>query len=178
MPGGKRWKILTETSHEGGRNLGFWILDFGLHRSEALLVTEADLKQRTKALALRVIKLSSSLPRNRAADVIARQILRSGTSPGANYRAACRGRSNAEFVAKLAIVEEELDETIYWLELLAESGLVRAELLSPLSSETEELLAIIVASIKTARRNRKAPERRQIQNPKSKIQNHKGAARC
>ncbi len=138
-------------------------------------MTETDLKQRTKAFALRIIKLADALPRTRSADVIGRQILRSGTSPGANYRAACRGRSNAEFVAKLGVVEEELDETLYWLQLLSESGLVPPRRLISLAGEAEELLAIIVASIKTARRSGRTDGKRpdagqsKIQNPKSKI---------
>ena len=81
-------------------------------------------KRRTKQLALRVIKTVESLPKNRTADVLGRQLLRSGTSIGANYRAACRGKSTADVIAKLRIVEEEADESAYWMELLVESGLV------------------------------------------------------
>ena len=106
---------------------------------------------RTKAFALRVIRLVESLPNGRTADVIGKQLLRSATSVGANYRAARRGRSNAEFCAKLGIVEEEADECVYWLELLAESGIVRAELLSKLRDEANEIVAMIVSSISTAR---------------------------
>lgn len=114
----------------------------------------ADLKARTKAFAIRVIRLVNSLPRSRAADVIGHQLLRCATSVGANYRAACRGRSTAEFCSKLGIVEEEGDEAIYWLELLAETGIVKAELLTPLHEEANEIVAMVVASIKTAKANR------------------------
>ena len=81
-------------------------------------------KKRTKQLALRIIKVVDALPKNRTADVIGRQLIRSGTSIGANYRAACRGKSTADVIAKLRIVEEEADESVYWMELLIESGLV------------------------------------------------------
>ncbi|MCH7987920.1 MAG: four helix bundle protein [Planctomycetes bacterium] len=106
---------------------------------------------RTKDFALRVIRLVESLPNSRTANVIGKQLLRSATSVGANYRAARRGRSNAEFCAKLGIVEEEADECVYWLELLAESGIVRVELLSNLMNEANEIVAMIVTSIRTAR---------------------------
>lgn len=90
-----------------------------------------------------------ALPRNMSAQVIGRQILRSGTSVGANYRAACRARSRADFAAKLAIVEEEADETLYWLELLAKSGVIKPERLTELANEANELVAIITAARKT-----------------------------
>ena len=86
-------------------------------------MNEEQFKTRTRKLALEVIELVESLPRSRTADVIGRQLLRSGTSIGANYRAACRGKSKADVISKLAIVEEEADETIYWLELLVETRL-------------------------------------------------------
>jgi four helix bundle protein len=110
-----------------------------------------DLRERTKAFALRVIRLVQSLPQDRLADVLGKQLLRSATSVGANYRAARRARSNADFIAKLKIVEEEGDESIYWLELLSESGLVSAARLDALITEGNAIVAIIVASIKTAR---------------------------
>lgn len=113
---------------------------------------EATLKQRTQSFALRVMKLTDSLGWTGSAGVIGKQLLRSGTSAGANYRAACRGRSGADFVHKLAIAEEELDESGYWMDLLSEAGLVKQDRLAPLRQEAEELLAIIVASIKTAKR--------------------------
>lgn len=112
-----------------------------------------DLKARTKQFSLRVIRLVETLPKTRTADVLGRQLLRSATSVGANYRAACRGRSSAEFQAKLGIVEEESDESAYWIEMLTEAGLVKAALVEPLLREANELTAIIVSSIKTSRQN-------------------------
>ena len=114
-------------------------------------MTPEQMKKRTKALALRVIRLVQALPRTRVADVLARQLLKSGTSVGANYRAACRARSTADFIAKLGIVEEEADESMYWIELLVEAELIKAGLVSDLLHEAEEILAIVVASINTAR---------------------------
>jgi four helix bundle protein len=108
-------------------------------------------KTRTRKIALEIIELVESLPRSRAADVIGRQLLRSGTSIGANYRAACRGRSKADVISKLAIVEEEADETIYWLELLVESKIVESSRVNVLLKECNEIVAMIVASIKTLR---------------------------
>ena len=115
---------------------------------------EKDLKGRTQGFALRVIRLTEALPKNRVADVIGRQLLRSGTSVGANYRAACRARSRAEFIAKLGIVEEELDESGYWMELLKDAGILEAGRLYRIQDETNQLLAIIVKSIKSAKANR------------------------
>lgn len=115
------------------------------------------LRPRTKAFALRVIKLVEALPKGRTADVIGKQLLRAATSVGANYRAACRGRSKAEFVAKLGIVEEECDEVLYWFELLTESGLVNPAKLAALIDEGDAILAMIVRSIRTARAARTAP---------------------
>ena len=117
-------------------------------------MTPDDLKQRTRQLALRVVRMVESLPNTRTADVIGKQLLRCGMSVGANYRAACRARSRADFTAKMGIVEEEADETLFWLELLEESRLVTAAKLSAIKLEANELIAITVASIKTARRNR------------------------
>src|SRR5262245_26167277 len=115
----------------------------------------ADLRVRTKAFALRVIKLVDTLPNRRSCDVIGKQLLRSATSTGANYRAACRARSTAEFVAKMGIVEEEADESAYWMELLTEAEIVKQELLSDLHAEASEIVAMTVASIRTARGNGK-----------------------
>ena len=114
-----------------------------------------DLVDRTRAFALRVVRLVEALPRNRTADVMGEQLLRCGTSVGANYRAACRARSRKEFVAKLGIVEEEADESIYWMELIADAGLIDRQRLTPLLDEADALLAITIASIKTARANAK-----------------------
>ena len=112
---------------------------------------EQAFKQRTKKLALRVIELVEALPKTKTAEVIGRQLLRCATSVGANYRAACRGKSTADVLAKLAIVEEEADETIYWLELLVESGTVEEGRIAELLKETNEITAMVVASIKTLR---------------------------
>jgi len=111
-----------------------------------------NLKGRTKQFALRIIRLVESLPKGRTSDVIGRQLLRSGTSVAANYRAACRARSTADFVAKMGIVEEETDESIFWMELLVDARIMEKKLLSDLMSEADELLAIFVTSIKTARK--------------------------
>jgi four helix bundle protein len=110
-----------------------------------------DLRIRTKDFALRVIRLVDSLPARRSCDVIGKQLLRSATSVGANYRAACRGRSTAEFLAKLGIVEEEADESEYWMELLMEAEIVKREVLGELHAEAGEIVAMVVASIKTTR---------------------------
>ena len=110
-----------------------------------------ELKERTKKFALAIIRLGSSLPRNPEADVIRHQIIRSGTSVGANYRAACRARSRAEFISKIGIVEEEADETAYWLELLNESGMGRLPQTVELLEEARELVAIFSASRLTAK---------------------------
>ncbi len=116
------------------------------------MAEQQDLKQRTKQFALRVIQLVESLPKNRTAEVIGRQLLRSGTSVGANYRAGCRAKSKADFISKMGTVEEESDESLYWMELLIEAGIVKPELLGPLMQEADELLAITVTSINTARK--------------------------
>ena len=115
---------------------------------------EPDLKKRTKAFALRILKLVDALPKTTAGRAFASQIVRSGTSVAANYRSACHAKSTADFVAKMSIVEEEADETLFWLELLEESELVTAAKLTAIKQEANELIAITVASIKTARRNR------------------------
>lgn len=110
-----------------------------------------DLRVRTKEFALRTMRLVDSLPNRRSCEVIGKQLLRSATSVGANYRAACRARSQAEFCAKMGIVEEEADESAYWMELLVEGKLVKRELLVDLLPESNEIVAMAVASIKTAR---------------------------
>lgn len=112
-------------------------------------MNEQVFRQRTKQLALRVIRVVQALPNNMIAEVISRQLVKSGTSVGANYRAACRAKSTADMIAKLQIVEEEADETHYWLELLIEAELMEEARLQPLMQETDELTAMIVASIKT-----------------------------
>lgn len=109
------------------------------------------LKQRTKSFALRIIRMTQALPRTREADVIGRQVLRSATSIAANYRAAGRGRSRAEFTAKLGVVIEEADETVLWLELLAESGIIRPSRLRDLLDEANQLLTVFAASWRTVK---------------------------
>lgn len=127
-------------------------------------MTKSELLNRTKHLALRVIKLIESLPKNRTTDILGKQLLRSATSVGANYRAACRAKSTSDFINKLAIVEEEADESIYWLELLVESGQMKANLVANLLSEFDEIVSIVVSAIKTSKSKR---------NPKSQFPNHK-----
>ncbi len=113
-----------------------------------------ELKARTTDFALKIIDFVQSLPKNRTCEVIGNQLLRAGTSVGANYRAACKARSKADFISKITIVEQEADATQYWLELLVKSRLVQEERLSDLRRETSELTAIFTASGKTAKRNR------------------------
>lgn len=110
-----------------------------------------DLKERFKKFSLRVIRLCQSLPRNKVSDVIGRQLLRSGTSTGANYRSACRAKSTKDFIYKLQIVEEEMDESLYWMELLIEGEVVAEHLLKELMVEGNELLSIVISSIKTSK---------------------------
>lgn len=112
------------------------------------------LQDRTKEFALRIVRAFSQLPKTEEARVLGRQFLRSGTSVAANYRAACRARSAADFISKISIVTEEADETLFWLELVIEGKLVRSENLEPLVVECEELLRIFSASLATAKANR------------------------
>jgi four helix bundle protein len=113
------------------------------------------MKQRTKEFAKQIIKHCRELPNNREGRLIGDQIFRAGTSVAANYRAACRGRSRAEFVSKLAIVEEEADETQFWLELIEEMSILNHAAVDSLIQETDEMLAIVVSAIKTARKTKK-----------------------
>jgi four helix bundle protein len=115
------------------------------------LSKQEELRNRTKRFALRMIRLFRQLPKTTEAQVLGKQLLRAGTSVGANYRAAGRARSKAEFVAKMGIVVEEADETVFWIECLIESGIVKPDLLADLLSEANELLAIFAASQRTAR---------------------------
>jgi four helix bundle protein len=112
-----------------------------------------ELKKRTKQFALRIIRLVEALPSNQIGRVIGNQLMRSATSVGANYRAACRGRSKAEFLAKIGIVIEEADEALYWMELIVEANLLPDERLTDLMQEADELIAIMTASAITARKN-------------------------
>ena len=115
-------------------------------------MSSEELKKRFKVFALRIIKLSNRLPNDLTGQTIAKQIIRSGTSPGANYRAACLGKSDKDFLNKLKIVEEELDETLYWLELIIEAELLKPASLDDLVKENQELLKIIVSSIRTMKK--------------------------
>ena len=117
-------------------------------------MTPDELKKRTKQFGLRVIRLVESLPDTKTAATIGYQLLRSGTSVGANYRAACRGRSRAEFIAKLGTVEEEADESAYWLEMLVEAKIVKIASVAKLHAEADALTAIMVKSRQTAKRKR------------------------
>jgi four helix bundle protein len=114
------------------------------------------LRERTKQFAISIIKLFRVLPRTDEARVIGRQVLRSGTSVAANYRAACRARSKAEFVAKLGIVVEEADETVFWLELLVDAQVIRHAQIADVVTEANELLAIFAASQRTVRSSNSA----------------------
>ena len=118
---------------------------------------QEQIKRRTKQIALEVIKLLDELPNKPSVWAIAKQIVRSSTSIGANYRAACRAKSPADFINKLKIVEEETDETHYWLEILEESGIIQSERIELLKKEVNEILSIVVSSIKTTRANNPKP---------------------
>lgn len=136
-------------------------------------MTPEEMKERTREFAGRIIKLCQALPNNREGRLIGDQLFRCGTSVAANYRAACRARSAAEFLAKLGIVEEEADESLFWLSLIFERKMAKSELLQPLIQEGNEILSIIVSSIRTAKRKNKIPIRNPyesaIPNPKSEI---------
>ena len=114
------------------------------------------MKERTKTYANRVVKLCSALPENWIARTLGKQLLRSGTSVGANYRAVCRAKSNSDFINKLRIVEEECDESLFWMELLVNNNFIRPARLAGLMKEADEILAIVVSSAKTARTSRGA----------------------
>lgn len=127
-------------------------------------MNERDLRDRTKKFALRVMRLVDALPNNRSGRPIGNQLVRSGTSVGANYRAACRGRSKREFIAKLGVVEEEADESGYWLELVIDGALLNRKRVEPLLKESEEITKIMMTSRRTAARS---------ENQKSQIKNRK-----
>ena len=117
-------------------------------------MTPEELQRRTKQFALRVIKLVKALPKNSTGWTIGGQLIRCGTSVGANYRAVCRSRSDAEFISKLGIVVEEADESGFWIEIIIESGLIKKELVGPLLKEADELTAIMAASRKSAQKKK------------------------
>ncbi|MDQ6652158.1 MAG: four helix bundle protein [Acidobacteriota bacterium] len=127
-----------------------------------------DLKARTRAFGLRIMRLAESLPDTPTARVIRNQILRCGPSVGANYRAACRAKSKPDFVSKMGTVEEEADETIYWMELLIDAEIVKRPRIVDLLDEADQILSIVISSIKTAKG---LPA-----NPQSAIRNHKSYA--
>ena len=119
-----------------------------------------DLRERTKAFALRIIRLYSALPKTSLAQVLGKQVLRSGTSVGAQYREGCRARLTAEFVSKIESGLQELEETAYWLELLSDSGVLPAKRLAALQQEADELTAILASSAITAKKGKQTPGRR------------------
>jgi four helix bundle protein len=112
-----------------------------------------ELRERTKQFAIRIVRVFRSLPKTDETNVLGRQLLRSATSVAVNYRAVCRARSKAEFVAKIGIVVEESDETVFWLELLIETGILSKVRMQELLKEANELLAVFAASQRTARKN-------------------------
>lgn len=121
-----------------------------------------ELKVRTKKFALTIIEIVGELPNTKAGNTIGNQLIRSGTSVAANYRASCRARSNADFISKITVVEEESDESLFWLELIEESNLLKNRLLQEAILEARELTAIFTASGKTAKRNNPKTTRRII----------------
>ena len=115
-------------------------------------MNKEELKNRTKRFALNVVRLVDELPKNRAGNTFGGQLIRSGTSVAANYRSACRARSNADFISKITVVEEECDESLFWLEMIEESGILKiSEALIMLKKEADELTAIFTAAGKTSR---------------------------
>jgi four helix bundle protein len=131
-------------------------------------MTKEELKSRTKKFALLIIRLVSELPNTKVGNTIGNQLIRAGTSVAANYRASCRARSIADFISKITVVEEECDESLFWLELIDESKLLRKELFLDILSEANELTAIFTAAGKTAKKNNS-----KMNNPKSTIRNPK-----
>src|SRR5882724_2577727 len=124
------------------------------YRKESVM-TRTEFRKRTFEFGIRCIRAVESLPKTTVAQIIAKQLVRAATSVGANYRAAIRSRSRADFVAKMGIVEEECDETVYWIEILVELGLLPEKRTSALQQEANEILAVTVSSIKTARRRQR-----------------------
>ena len=119
-------------------------------------MTREEFRKRTFQLGIRCIRLAESLPKATASQVAAKQLIRCATSVGANYRAAIRGRSRADFISRMGIVEEECDETLYWIEVIIELGLIPAARTTELQREANEILSIVVSSIKTARKGTKS----------------------
>ena len=135
---------------------------------------EQTFKNRTKRLALRVVAFVQALPKEMTTQVMGKQLLRAATAIGANYRAACRGKSTADVIAKLGVVEEESDEALYWMELFLELPGMRSVELSALMTEADEILSMTVASIKTLRRRADNRTQSKIQNPTSPLLESKG----
>ena len=138
------------------------------------MMTPEEMKRRTKDFALRIIRLVNALPKARVAGTIGGQLLRAGTSVGSNYRAASRARSQADFIAKMGIVEEEADESLFWMEILVEAGLMKGQLLAKLRKEGDEILSMAVSSINTARGGPRARRKGNsaVRNPQSAINEH------
>ena len=166
---GAVFKTVSETVRTGsGRfdsytpppaDCGFWICGMRIDRLRKLgAMNQEGLKARTRAFALRIIRLAESLPDTPTAKVVRNQMIRCGTSVGANYRAACRARSKADFVSKMGIVEEETDETIYWMELLVDADIVKRPRIADLLDEADQILSIVISSIKTAKGIRTNPQ--------------------
>jgi four helix bundle protein len=124
-----------------------------------LSAMEKDLRQRLKQFALRIIKLYSAMPKRGEALILGTQVLKSGTSPGAHYREACRAKSDADFISKIEGALQELDETQYWLELIGEANILTAKRLEALYQEAEELIAILVTVVKRVKSKGKFPRR-------------------
>jgi len=131
---------------------------------------KTELKRRAKKISVDVIKLTERLPSNRTLNVLCNQLLRSSTSVGANYRSACRGKSTADFINKIIIVEEEADESLYWMELMEESGLVNSSDLFALKKEADELTAIFTAIGKTAKINQQNSKSKNLKSGNSEIE--------
>ena len=128
------------------------------------MMTPDEMKKRTKQFALRTMKLCDSLPHTRSGNVIANQLIRSATSVEANYRAACRARSTPDFISKIGVTLEEADESVYWMEIIVESGMKSSKQMSLLMKEGNELVAIFVASSNTAHKSeRHSPRKSNLQ---------------
>jgi four helix bundle protein len=150
--------------------------DHAKPKTRKLEMNKEDLKLRTKQFALRVLKLVDALPNSKAGNAIGNQLVRSGTSVGSNYRAACRGRSRAEFIAKIGVVEEEADESAFWLEMISEHKLLTESVVKPLWIEAGELTAIMAASRISASRNaREATNIQRRLSPQSPTGNRQSA---
>lgn len=129
------------------KSLNHWVIESFMNQIE--------LKNRTKNFAIRIINLYRGLPKAEESRIIGKQILRSGTSVAANYRAVCRARSHADFIAKMSIVVEEMDETLFWMEILIDAKIISSAKLTNLQKEADELMAILAASLQTAKQNSK-----------------------